>query len=230
MNLYGVISKGLLAAGCLFFAFILYGDGDAGFATGALALGALFVYLAWRDWRRPRPAPGAAPAAAAPPTLRTALVTCGILLALDVLFFGAPALGMYALIALVVWLLPRILFVWRTPELRRHRARVALVTAGFLALDLGAYWVLDEIAQRRVASVSDALDRYKARHGAYPQKLQSLVPDYLPEIPAAKSGLVMFGDVLYLYNDGAPGLMYVTFPPFGRRVLNVETRKWEFVD
>lgn len=230
MNLYGVITNGLVAAGLLLVAYFVYSGDAVEFSAGALAIAALFGYLAWRDWRRPKPAAGERPAGAPPPTLRTALVTCGILLAIDVLFFGAPALGMYAVIVLVVWLLPRILFAWRTPGLRDHRARVALVTVGFLALDIGAYWVLDEIAQRRVVSVADALARYKARQGAYPQKLQGLVPEYLPEIPAAKSGWVMFGDVLYLYKEGAPGLMYVSFPPFGRKVLDVATRKWEFVD
>ena len=227
MNLYGVVTKGLLAAGFLFFAFVMYGDGDAGFATGSLALGALLIYLAWRDWRRPKPVDGAA---APPPGLLTAFITCGVILAIDVLFFGAPALGMYALLALILWLVPRIFFAWREPDLRHHRALVALVTAGALAADIGAYWVYDTIARKRVVDVADALARYKARTGAYPQRLQVLVPDYLPAIPSAKPGPVMFGDILYLYKESDPGLMYVSFPPFGRKVLNVETREWTMPD
>ena len=79
------------------------------------------------------------------------LLAAGVLfLALDVLFVGAPALGMYAGLALLAWLIPRTFLAWGKPDLRRHRATVAL--------------------------------------------------------------------------------MYVSFPPFGRRVLNVETREWSSID
>ena len=221
----------MAVVGLLFLAaYFMYGGGPAELVAGTLAIAAMFGYLAWRDWRRPKPAAAAPQAVQPPPTLRTALVTCGVILALDVLFFGAPAFGAYAGIALVVWLAPRILVAWRKPDLRRHRARVALVTFGMLAADIGAYWVYEALAQKRVVEVADAVARYKARTGAYPRQLAALVPADLPAIPAAKSGFVMFGDILYLYKESGPALMYVSFPPFGRKVLNVETRKWEFVD
>lgn len=230
MNLYGVITNSLVAAGFLLVAYFVYSGDAVEFSAGALAIAALFGFLAWRDWRRPTPAAGEAPAATPPPSLRTAFLTCGAIVAIDVLFFGAPALGMYVGVALILWLLPRILFAWRKPDMRRHRALVALVAAGAIAADIGAYVVYDSIAEKRVIEVADALARYKARQGAYPRQLQNLVPTDLPAIPAAKSGLVMFGEILYLYKESDPGLMYVSFPPFGRKVLNVETRKWEFVD
>ena len=230
MNLYSVVTRGLLAAGFLFLALVTY---DVAWPAGTgilLALAALFGYLSWRHWRQPKSTATEPQAVPRPPTLRAAYITCGTILALDVLFFGAPALGVYAGLALVLWLAPRILFVWRKPDLRRHRALVALITAGALAADVGAYWVYDSIAAKRVAEVADASARYKARTGAYPQRLQALVPDFLPEVPVAKPGLVTFGNILYLYKKSDPGLMYVSFPPFGRKVLNVETREWTMMD
>lgn len=230
MNLYGVITNGLVAAGFLLVAYFVYSGDAVEFSAGAAAIAALFGFLAWRNWRRPKPEAGAPPTVERPLRLRTALINCGGILAIDVVFFGAPALGMYVGVALILWLLPRILFAWRKPDMRRHRALVALVAAGAIAADIGAYVVYDSIAEKRVIEVADALARYKARQGAYPRQLQNLVPTDLPAIPAAKSGLVMFGEILYLYRESDPGLMYVSFPPFGRKVLNVETRKWEFVD
>jgi hypothetical protein len=40
----------------------------------------------------------------------------------------------------------------------------------------------------------------------------------------------MFGNILYLQVEPGPALMYTSFPPFGRKVLNVETRVWTMMD
>ena len=166
------------------------------------------------------------PTAAPAPKLHGTYVACGMILAIDVLLLGAPALGMATLIALILWILPSILFAWRKPDLRRHRALVALVTAGAVAADMAAYAAYEAIAEKRVTEVADALAQYKSRHGTYPKTLQNLVPDYLPAIPAAKSGLVVLNDIWYRHNESGPTVAYTSFPPLGSRVLNVETRAW----
>ena len=174
--------------------------------------------------------PGTAQAAEKPPGLRKTLVFCGFFLALDIFFIGAPMFGAYIGVALVLWLIPRIFTAWRRPELRRHRARVALVVAAVLALDFGAYLASEVVAERRVVEIADALARYKAERNAYPLRLQDLVPAYLPTIGPVKPGFVMMGAPVYLYEPKEPMLMYVSIPPFGRRVLNVVTREWTEVD
>lgn len=230
MNRIGAVVKGLLAAGFVFAAVISHDVASRGAMASLLAIAALLGYFGWRDWRRPKVVPAETPAAGQPPRMRTTFVNCGVILALDVLFLGAPALAVYAGLALLLWLIPRIFLAWRRPELRRHRSIVALVTAGVLAVDGGAYWISETLAEKRVVAVADALARYQARNGAYPRQLQTLVPDYLPTTPSAKPGLVLMGGIIYLHNEGKPALMYVSFPPFGRRVLNVETREWSFMD
>ena len=171
-----------------------------------------------------------AKAAEKPPGLRKTLVFCGLFLALDIFFVGAPMLGVYAGLALVLWLIPRIFVAWKRPDLRRHRARVALVIAAVLAADCGAYLASEIVAEKRVVEVADAMARYKAERSAYPLRLQDLVPAYLPAIPAAKPVSMMAGGPIYLFDPNLPMLMYVSIPPFGRRVLNVVTREWTDLD
>ncbi len=228
---YRAISKGLFAAGLLFYAFIGL-DINESWVTGALlALAILTSWLAWRDWHRPIPAAADSRAPAKPPSLRTALVVCGFVVAIDALFFGAPALGAYAALALVLWLAPRILVAWRDPALRRHRGRVALIVLGSILLDCGIYVSYEIVAQKRVTEVAEALVRYKARTGAYPEQLRQLVPDYLPAVPAAKPGLVVLGAIWYHNTPAAPAaLMYVSFPPYRRKVFELETLQWSELD
>ena len=165
-----------------------------------------------------------------PSGLKVTFICCGLILALDAIVIGAPMLGVYAGLALVLWLVPRIVFVRNQPGLRRHRTRVALVTAAMIAVDAMAYVAGEVVAERRVTAVADALARYKAERNAYPLRLQDLVPAYLPAIESAKPFALMAGPPVYLYQPEAPGLMYVSIPPFGRRVLNVATREWSEVD
>jgi hypothetical protein len=174
--------------------------------------------------------PASAQAAEKPPGLRKTLILCGLFLALDIFFVGAPMLGVYVGLALVLWLIPRIFTAWSRPELRRHRVRVVLVIAAILAVDCSAYLASEIIAERRVVEVADALARYKAERNAYPLRLQDLVPTYLPAIRAAKPASMMAGRPTYLYDPNVPMLMYVSIPPFGRRVLNVVTQEWTDLD
>ena len=174
--------------------------------------------------------PASAQSAEKPPRLRRTLVYCGLILAFDIFFVGAPMLGVYAGVALVLWLVPRIFIAWNRPELRRHRARVALVIGAVLVADCGAYLASEIVAEKRVVEVADALARHKAERNAYPLRLEDLVPAYLPAIRAAKPVSMMTGRPTYLYDPSLPMLMYVSIPPFGRRVLNVVTREWTDLD
>jgi len=221
----------LLAAGFALFALFLF-DADApAMAAAALLVAAALGYAAWRQQRQPPASPGEAPAPGKPPGLRTTVSVCAILLAIDILFFGAPMLGAYAAIALILWLAPRILLAWRKPALRRHRATVALLTFGMIAADCGAYWIYDNIARKRVGEVAEALSRYRAIQGIYPEQLQQLVPEHLAAVPAAKPGFVMLNGIWYRHKaPAAPELMYVSFPPYGRRNYDVEKREWTDLD
>jgi len=173
--------------------------------------------------------PDAAQAAEKPPGLRKTFVFCGFFLAFDIIVLGAPMFGAYVGLALVLWIVPRIFFARRRPDLRRHRARVALVVAAILAVDCVAFLAGEVVAEKRMTEVADALARYKAERNSYPLRLQDLVPAYMPGIPSAKPLSLMSGGPMYIYEPSAPMLTYVSIPPFGRRVLNVVTRECTYV-
>jgi NADH:ubiquinone oxidoreductase subunit 6 (subunit J) len=228
---YGVLTKGLLTAGFALLSLFLFDAGAYPMAAAALAVAAAFGHAAWREQRKPTASPGEALASEKTPSLRTALAVCAILLAIDGLFFGAPMLGVYAGIVLALWLAPRMVFAWRKPALRRHRALVALVTLAMIVFDCSIYWIYETVAQKRVTEVAEALIRYRAIKGLYPEQLQQLVPDYLPAVPAAKPGLIVLNRIWYLHQSPGPtGLMYVSFPPYGRKLFNVQTREWSEID
>jgi hypothetical protein len=231
MPRYGVVVKSLLAAGFALFALFLFDADATPMAAVVLVVAAAFGYAAWREQRKPPASPGEAQAPGKPPSLRTAFIVCSILLAIDILLFGAPMLGIYAGLVLVLWLAPRMVFAWRKPALRRHRALVALVTLGMIAINFSVYRIYETVAQKRVTEVAEALIRYRAIKGLYPEQLQQLVPDYLPVVPTAKPGLIAMNRIWYLHKPPGPaGLMYVSFPPYGRKVFNLETREWSELD
>src|SRR5688572_7092136 len=139
----GVVVKGLLAAGFALLAFFMNDADAAGITATFLVLALLSAGFAWREGRNPPvPGPHASPTDK-PPGLRTAFIVCGALLVIDALFIGAPMLGAYAGLALVLWLVPRMLFAWKKPLPRRHRARVALVTLGMILIDCGIYSIYE---------------------------------------------------------------------------------------
>ncbi len=81
-------------------------------------------------------------------------------------------------------------------------------------------------ARNHAAQVIDACRAYQARHGMLPDRLEQLVPEFLPAVPRAKYTL-QWGAFTY----GASGtashtLMYVALPPFGRQVYHFEEARW----
>jgi len=80
-------------------------------------------------------------------------------------------------------------------------------------------------AENHAARVIEACRAYQARHGMLPDRLQQLVPDFLSAVPAAKYTL-SYGQFSYSTSGGSHTLMYVTLPPFGRRVYHFEEARW----
>jgi len=192
-----------------------------------LALAALFSWFTWRDWKAWRSSPSA-PSPAAP---QRVYVYCAFFLATDAVLLGSPMLGTYAVLVLLFWLIPRALLAAGKPDLRRHRLALVMVTTAALALDFCAFWLYETTAQARVTDIAVALDRYRSRQGSYPPRLEDLVPVYLPSVPSAKPGFIVMNGIWYVAQSGdAAALMYVSFPPFGRKVYDVRTRAWTDLD
>lgn len=85
-------------------------------------------------------------------------------------------------------------------------------------------------AQTKAEVIIKAVKAYKAKNHEYPKKLDSLVPEFLPSIPAAKFNYGGSNRFYYFRNDNNASLFYVSFPPYGRPTYNFERDHWGYID
>jgi hypothetical protein len=85
-------------------------------------------------------------------------------------------------------------------------------------------------ARNHAEQVIAACRAYQARHGKLPDRLDELVPEFLPAVPRAKYTL-QWGDFTYWTSDNnTHTLMYVALPPSGRRLYHFEQARWSQLD
>lgn len=115
---------------------------------------------------------------------------------------------------------------------QRTSARWMLVEGAILLA--GALWVLraSEGARARAlaneARIIPAVDRYRADTGRYPERLDELVPRYLPSThPAGRTGAYR---ITYWRYGGSALLVTTVVPPYGRRTWNFKEHRAGFLD
>ena len=114
----------------------------------------------------------------------------------------------------------------------RARSR-ALRASLYLVLGLAAFGTARfhaATAETHAASVIEACRAFEARRGPLPNRLDDLIPEFLSAVPRAKYTLAWGA---FTYSTAAPNrhtLMYVTLPPFGRRVYHFEENRWSQLD
>jgi hypothetical protein len=170
-----------------------------------------------------------------PSLRRTALVLAAIYL-LDPVMVGQ---GLWSLLIAVVGLVVLLVAaIWATVRGARSRARSRLLRAGMYLL-LGVAAVATQAAhlataRSRAEQVISACKAYQAQHGAYPDRLEDLVPAYLRAIPRAKYTLAWGRFTYWNLSSAEEGphhvLMYVAMPPFGRRLYHLEEERWSALD
>lgn len=114
-----------------------------------------------------------------------------------------------------------------------ERARLCRRRAGVWAAVVLTTWVWlignNALAARRAEAVIAAVRRYEARHQRLPDRLQDLVPEFMPSVPRAKYTL-LFGTFIYYPLERQHLLMWVAIPPFGRQLYNFEKDRWTTLD
>jgi hypothetical protein len=116
-----------------------------------------------------------------------------------------------------------------SPRVRSRALRASL----YLVLGLAAYGAAGfhrATAETHAARVIDACRRFEARRGALPDRLEDLVPEFLAAVPRAKFTLAWGAFEYSRFSPTRHTLMYVTLPPFGRRVYHFEGARWSQVD
>lgn len=154
------------------------------------------------------------------------VLTLGVL---DAFFFGQAVISVILCVAGVLY------FPLRAIQARKDGARLKLrlskaaITSivGLAALGVIVYG--NVIARERAESLIVAVEKFYAKHGRYPERLEEVVPVFIPAIPRAKYVVIAdkFG---YSVSDSRHSLVYVEIPPFGRRIYTFEDRKWTTVN
>lgn len=153
------------------------------------------------------------------------------LYALDALIFGQGVVASaFAIIMVVVALIRTMSRPLDRPRLR-HGAFIITLYAGLIASVLLTISWNNRLARTRADEVLRALNLYKARHGDYPTQLGALVPEHFSAVPRAKN-TYLFNEFRYWYDPVKQEgfLMFTELPPFGRRVFNLRTGNWKYLD
>ncbi len=152
-----------------------------------------------------------------------------IVAALDVFFFQQFWLSGVLCIAGVLYYLPRAIGAYPDRTLLRLRLIKAVVTLATGAAAIAAIVTFNLMAQDHARTVIAAAEAFKAKFGRYPDRLDELVPAFLPEVPNAKPAGMMPRFLYYASADGHT-LMYTVLPPFGRRLYTFEEQRWSALD
>ena len=141
--------------------------------------------------------------------------------------FGAPAISMFVLIYVVVYLIPVTLISFKNKPKQRFYGSKLIIYAILVMASFGFHSYDLSLARSRAETIIAAADRYHQDKGAYPANLQQLVPAYLADIPQPR---IVPGRFYYLGGPESPHLMYVEFPPFGRVSWSFVEREWITID
>lgn len=109
------------------------------------------------------------------------------------------------------------------------RARAVILLALVPAAVLGTNHLNESLARRRAEGVIAACDRYKARHGRFPEKLSQLVPEFLPKLKRPKLGLFP-SRFQYFASDSRHRLQWTSVPPFLKTYYVLEEQRWGEMD
>ncbi len=161
--------------------------------------------------------------------LRGSFLIAAGLYFVDAIWLGQGAIAIFGLLVILFFALPRTLWAWKNKPLRNLRAAKLLIYL-IMVFAIGATIQTDlALAKQHAETVIAALKQYQAKHGAYPDKLEQLVPEFLPAIPDARFSLTQ-NTFFYHAADNSHNLSYMVMPPFGWELHNLETGRWTVRD
>jgi hypothetical protein len=161
---------------------------------------------------------------------RTAILLAVGLFVNDAFILNQGILAIFIVLLTLFVFLPRALWALRTS---RALYLERLTKAGIYLLAAVAVFVANgfqnRMADRRAIELGRVCLAYHAKYQHYPQRLEELVPEFIPSVPVAKYTLGGF----FHYSrptGGEPMLYYEAMPPFGRRFYHIETGDWGYLD
>lgn len=188
----------------------------------------VIIVLSW--WIRSRRAAPARPAKVVPERSLAFVAFAALTLgAVDAFFFGQAVIAFFLCVTGALYYPLRAIQARNDGARLRLRLAKAAVTsiAGFAAL--GAIVQGNVMARERAESLIAAVERFHAKHGRYPGRLEEMVPEFVAEIPRAKY-VVIADRFRYSRSGSRHSLVYMEMPPFGRRIYTFEDREWTTLD
>ena len=165
-------------------------------------------------------------------TARKAGITAICIFAVDSFLLGAPMFTSLVVFYAVLYLLPVTLFsILNKPKLKFFGCKLLIYTAMIFA-SFGLHEFDITLTQHRAETVINAVNKYRQDKGHYPDALENLIPDYLPEIPDARVIPIALttSSFFYLGAPDDPHLMFMDYPPLGRQSWSFKDKEWITID
>ncbi|MDO8310947.1 MAG: hypothetical protein Q7T25_03310 [Sideroxyarcus sp.] len=167
-------------------------------------------------------------------SLRYVAISALIWALLDAFFFDSGAISLILCVAGALYFLPHAFWARKDAKLFKLRLSKAAVTFVAGVATLGIILYGNVVAEERAELIVAAVEQFQTKYGRYPDKLEEIVPEYIPAIPQAKFalGAEAFGAERFRYSvtDSQHMLVYTVTPPFGRRIYTFEAHKWSTLD
>ena len=155
------------------------------------------------------------PVIAAPSAgFKKTLIGAALLFFVDAIWMNQGGISAILGLAILFVSIPMALF-GRERALRAYKLKKSAIWLVAIVSVFAFNWASNQMARHRANDVVAAVKAYHQQHGAYPKRLDDLVPAFLLSVPRAKYVLGL-GEFKYLYDEARPTLFYVEFPPFGR--------------
>lgn len=196
-------------------------------------LGLLLIPLFWFGllvlaWLPDKTADAAKPPKQPSAGFNKTLIGAALLFFVDAIWMNQGAISaIFGLVILFVTI-PLALF-GRERALRAYKLKKSAIWLAAIVSVFAFNWANNQMASHRANDVVAAVKAYHQQHGAYPKRLDDLVPTFLPSVPRAKY-VLGFGEFKYLYHEVSPTFFYVEFPPFGRPVFRFGRDEWDYID
>lgn len=174
------------------------------------------------------------PAPRPPVPFRRTLLVLALLYLVDLFGLGVGLISLLvAFLGMSILLLGGLLALLRhrEPQARNRFRRAGIyLLLGLAAVATGRFQAA--AAQRHADQVVAACQRYRAERGSYPDRLEDLVPAYLPAVPPVTYALLAEP---FRYSRGSgpaasPMLWYAEAPGAGRRVYAFNQGRWSRMD
>ena len=159
-------------------------------------------------------------------------VGLGGLFLLDLGYSGQGLISLLVAVTGFTFLTVRALWSWfrGAGGLARNRA---LRAGMYLCLGAATFATMRfhaTTAETHAARVIDACRAFESGRGRLPDRLEELVPEFLPAVPRAKYTLAWGAFTYSTSGSMHHTLMYVALPPFGRRIYTFEAARWSQLD